>query len=118
MLIAAAVEEEDLKGVPSFWLQALANHPVTAEILQQEDTTALESLQDIKIEYDETYNTFTLSFEFQPNEFFTNTVCTFVGFVLSCLSIIWLFMCLRRFYQRSILSLISLTKKAPNCWKL
>lgn len=70
----ASVEGEDIKGVPSFWLQALANHPVTADILQQEDTTALESLEDIKIVYDETYNTFTLFFEFKENEFFSNRV--------------------------------------------
>lgn len=74
--VAAEGAAEKIKGIPQFWLTALAHHPVTGEIIQEEDAPALEALEDITITYDETYNVFTLSFYFKENDFFTNTVLT------------------------------------------
>jgi nucleosome assembly protein 1-like 1 len=65
-------DEEKVKGVPNFWLTALANHPVTGELIQQEDAPALEALEDVTIQYDETYNKFTLTFTFGENQYFKN----------------------------------------------
>jgi nucleosome assembly protein 1-like 1 len=72
--LPAETSENPVKGIPGFWLGALANHPVTGEFIQQDDTAALESLEDITIQYDETYNTFTLTFTFAENQFFSNRV--------------------------------------------
>jgi len=73
---AQAQEESDIKGIPGFWFQALGNHPVTGDFMTEEDAPALGALDDIKIEYDETYTSFVLTFEFKENAFFTNTVLT------------------------------------------
>jgi len=69
-------EDADMKGIPGFWLQALSNHPVTSEFITEEDAPALGALEDIRVEYDDTYQTFTLSFHFKENPFFTNSVLT------------------------------------------
>lgn len=72
--IDATAEETETKGIPSFWLQVLGNNPVTGELITEDDIPALTCLEDIKCEYNETYTTFTLCFEFRENEYFSNTV--------------------------------------------
>ena len=44
-------EDEEDVGLPGFWLQALANHQVTGEMITEEDVDALESIQDVRCEY-------------------------------------------------------------------
>lgn len=66
----------DVKGIPGFWLQAIANHPSLSELLGEQDGPALEALTDITLEYAEEYTGFKLSFHFAPNEYFTNEVLT------------------------------------------
>jgi nucleosome assembly protein 1-like 1 len=64
------------KGIPGFWLQCLANVDQIGEILGEEDVAALEALTDVTVDYSEDYATFTISFHFAENEFFTNSVLT------------------------------------------
>ena len=44
---------DDMKGIPSFWFQALTYHPATRELIQMEDCEALESLTRISTEVNE-----------------------------------------------------------------
>lgn len=69
------------KGVPSFWLTALSSHPVIGELITQDDVPALEALNDITVSYDDEFKSFTLSFHFAANDFFTNEVLTKKYFV-------------------------------------
>ncbi|KAG6621980.1 nucleosome assembly protein 1 [Phytophthora cinnamomi] len=43
---ADADAEEDVKGVPGFWLRAFMNHSVLAELIQERDLPAFEFLTD------------------------------------------------------------------------
>jgi len=65
-------EEEKVVGIPGFWLQCLQNHPNVGDLITDEDVTALESLKDIKCEYNDDMSGFKLIFEFAENEYFTN----------------------------------------------
>jgi Nucleosome assembly protein (NAP) len=69
-----ADDGEKLKGIPGFWAQCLVNHPAIQDIITQEDIPALESITNITCDYNEDYTSFTLSFYFAENEFFTNTL--------------------------------------------
>ncbi|KAJ7709129.1 hypothetical protein B0H16DRAFT_1822291 [Mycena metata] len=39
------------KGIPTFWLTALRNHPGLAEVITERDAEALASLKDVTLEY-------------------------------------------------------------------
>ena len=70
-------DEENPKGVPSFWLTIFKNVDMLAEMVQEHDEAILESLQDIKVKFSEKDPMgFTLDFHFSPNDYFTNTVLT------------------------------------------
>lgn len=69
-------DEEDVDGIPGFWLQCLGAHHVTGELIAEEDVPALEALTSITCSYDESFSSFTLKFTFAENEYFTNTVLT------------------------------------------
>eukprot|EP01039_Chlorochromonas_danica_P005945 gene5945-6547_t len=71
-----AVSEENIKGVPEFWINVLSEHPEVGGLIAEEDIPALNALTDITVSYDEAFKTFTLSFHFQDNEHFTNAVLT------------------------------------------
>lgn len=62
------------KGIKGFWLQVLAQHDVVGQYITEDDATALEYLSDIKSSVAEDYTSYTLSFHFNENPFFTNTV--------------------------------------------
>ena len=64
-----------IKGIPGFWLTCLTSHPAVSELITNEDLPALEALADITCAYNEDFTSFTLSFHFNENEFFTNKVC-------------------------------------------
>lgn len=89
------VEQGDDNGVESFWLQALGNHQAIGrpiihspyilinnlhiqigQFVCEDDVPLLQCLTDIKCDCSTDYKTFTLSFFFKENEYFTNTVLT------------------------------------------
>jgi nucleosome assembly protein 1-like 1 len=71
-----AEAEEEVKGVPGFWLRAFMNHSVLADLVQERDLPAFEFLTDVHSVSHETDNGFKLSFEFAENPFFTNKTLT------------------------------------------
>lgn len=68
--------QEDVKGVPDFWLTIFRNTEMLSSMLQGPDEPALKKLIDIKIIYEQEPMSYTLEFHFEPNEYFTNTVLT------------------------------------------
>ncbi|KAL7690906.1 putative nucleosome assembly protein (NAP) [Plasmopara halstedii] len=64
--------EDDVKGVPGFWLRAFMNHSVLAELIQERDLPAFEFLIDVRSVSHEEDNGFKLTFEFAENPFFSN----------------------------------------------
>lgn len=68
-------DEDDtpLKGIPEFWLTAMKNQPTLADMITDEDETALRALADIRMEYLEKPG-FKLVFQFAENEYFTNPI--------------------------------------------
>ncbi|KAJ2310107.1 histone chaperone, partial [Coemansia sp. RSA 2611] len=72
--IAEDADEEDVAGVPDFWLTALRNHPQLAELITDRDEGAIKFLRDIRLAYLDDQPGFRLEFEFAENPFFTNAV--------------------------------------------
>lgn len=68
------MSEEKIKGVTNFWFNVLDTHPGLSSLIAEEDIPLLEKLNDISVEYSENYETFTLAFHFDDNEFITNKV--------------------------------------------
>ena len=68
------VEEDEVKGIPGYWAQALLSHPSISEIVTEEDVPALEALTNVIVEYNDDYSSFKLTFFFEENEFFSNEV--------------------------------------------
>ena len=72
-----ANKNEDVKGIPSFWLTIFKNVEMLAEMVQEADEPVLESLTDITVTFSEKDPMgFTLHFHFAKNDYFTNTVLT------------------------------------------
>lgn len=70
-------EEENVKGIPSFWLTIFKNIDMIADMIQDHDEPILNHLQDIKVTFNENEpKGFTLEFHFEPNDFFSETVLT------------------------------------------
>ncbi|KAG0906386.1 hypothetical protein G6F57_008392 [Rhizopus arrhizus] len=69
------VTDEDVMGIPEFWLTALKTHPQIGETITDEDCEALKHLTDIRLSYLEAPG-FKLEFEFSENDYFTNSVLT------------------------------------------
>ena len=67
----ATEAEEDMVGIPEFWLSAMKNQVSLAELITDRDEPALKLLTDIRMEYLEKPG-FRLIFEFAENEFFSN----------------------------------------------
>lgn len=70
-----AESNEDVKGIPEFWLSAMKNQISLAEMITDRDEGALKHLTDIRMEYLDKPG-FRLIFEFDENEFFTNKTIT------------------------------------------
>lgn len=66
-------EEKD-NGIPNFWLHVLQNHPSISSLITENDTEALQHLQDIRVMYLSDNPGFKIEFEFSPNEFFSNDI--------------------------------------------
>lgn len=68
--------QDDVKGVPDFWLTIFRNVELLSGMIQPTDEPVLKKLVDIKIVYAQDPMSYTLEFYFEPNEYFTNTVLT------------------------------------------
>lgn len=69
--------EEEVNGVPSFWLTIFKNVEMLAEMVQDQDEPVLEKLEDVTTTLTEDGTMgFALHFHFQENEFFTNKTLT------------------------------------------
>lgn len=70
-------KEEILKAkddFPSFWLNALSNHKIFKDFISPSDEEVLKSLIDIRYEKLSDGTSFKLIFEFDKNEFFTDSI--------------------------------------------
>lgn len=67
--------EENVSGIPEFWLSAMKNQISLAEMITDRDEAALKHLVDIRMEYLDKPG-FRLIFDFAENEFFTNKTIT------------------------------------------
>ncbi|OLY82538.1 putative nucleosome assembly protein [Smittium mucronatum] len=65
--------QAEVKGIDSFWLTALQNHPQTQEMITENDSKALEFLEDLQISYLEPGPGFQVIFKFRENPYFTNS---------------------------------------------
>ncbi|PSS02435.1 nucleosome assembly protein [Coniella lustricola] len=70
-----AASNENVKGIPEFWLSAMKNQISLAEMITDRDEGALKHLVDIRMEYLERPG-FRLIFEFDENDYFTNKTVT------------------------------------------
>lgn len=64
---------EDPKSIPGFWTRAISNHPMIGGLVTEEDRPALDALKDIKVDMNEDWSGFSLTFVFGPNPYFENT---------------------------------------------
>ncbi|KAG2617879.1 hypothetical protein PVAP13_3NG258045 [Panicum virgatum] len=71
-----AEQKSGEKGVPAFWLNAMKNHEILAEEIQERDEEALKYLKDIKWYRISEPKGFKLEFHFDTNPFFKNSVLT------------------------------------------
>jgi len=72
-----ANKNEDVKGIPAFWLTIFKNVEMLAEMVQETDEPVLEALTDITVTFSEKDPMgFTLYFHFAPNQYFTNSILT------------------------------------------
>jgi nucleosome assembly protein 1-like 1 len=71
-------KQEDVKGVPSFWLEALKHSDEFGDFITDRDEDALQHLYEIKASpYEKegvSNQSFSLEFYFNPNDFFENDV--------------------------------------------
>jgi len=69
--------EEEVTGVPSFWLTIFKNVEMLAEMVQDQDEPVLELLEDVTTSLTENGAMgFFIHFHFKDNEYFTNKVLT------------------------------------------
>lgn len=64
---------EPTKGVPNFWLHLLKNVDHICEMIQEHDEPILQHLNDITCDCQTNPDSYTLTFHFEPNEYFTQT---------------------------------------------
>ncbi|CAG5131120.1 unnamed protein product, partial [Candidula unifasciata] len=73
----AEKKQEEVKGIPSFWLTVFKNVDMLSDMIQDHDEPILTHLQDIQVKvHDKAPVGFSLEFHFEPNEYFTDTVLT------------------------------------------
>ena len=68
-------KDENVMGIPEFWLSAMKNQVSLAEMITDRDEAALKFLTDVRMEYLDRPG-FRLIFEFAANEYFTNKTIT------------------------------------------
>jgi len=67
---------DPVKGIPEFWLTCLKTNPIISELITERDEEPLKALTDIQLEYLDDSDGFKLSFFFDKNEYFPDTVLT------------------------------------------
>lgn len=65
--------DENVKGIPDFWLTIFRNTELLSDMVQPHDEPLLKQLTDIKIKYDEDLS-YNLEFHFGSNDYFTDSV--------------------------------------------
>ena len=68
-------DEEDVKGIPNFWLTAFRNVPHLTDLISDRDSDVITYLIDVRLKYLEKPG-FALDFEFSENPYFSNKVLT------------------------------------------
>ena len=64
--IATMIQEEDVKGIPNFWLTIFKNVEMLAEMVQDYDEPILEKLEDVTVKiHEKPAMGFTINFHFQ-----------------------------------------------------
>ena len=63
-------------GIPGFWGQCLTNNGSIGEFITDEDIPVLNFLADISCSYNDDMSSFTISFLFNENPYFSNSVLT------------------------------------------
>ncbi|AQK95816.1 Nucleosome assembly protein 1 [Zea mays] len=71
-----SADQKEEKGVPAFWLNAMKNHEILAEEIQERDEEALKYLKNITWYRISEPKGFKLEFQFGTNPFFKNSVLT------------------------------------------
>ncbi|XP_031781461.1 nucleosome assembly protein 1-like isoform X1 [Nasonia vitripennis] len=72
-----SADDENVKGIPDFWLTIFKNVGMLAEMLQEHDEPILKHLYDIKVLFlEKDPMGFVLEFHFSPNDYFSNSVLT------------------------------------------
>lgn len=69
-------KDENVPGVPDFWLTILKNVGMLSEMIQEYDEPILKHLTDITVKVNDNPMGFILEFHFSPNEYFTNPILT------------------------------------------
>jgi len=65
--------DEDITGIPKFWLTILKNNSAIGETITENDEDALSYLKDIKCTHFEDQKGFEITFYFAENPYFTET---------------------------------------------
>lgn len=68
-------KDENVTGVPSFWLTIFKNVEMLADMVQENDEPVLELLEDVTVTLNNPMG-FVIFFHFKENEYFTNKVLT------------------------------------------
>lgn len=69
--------DENVTGIPYFWLTIFRNSELLSGMVQEHDEPVLKKLRDIKIKYlEDNEQSYMLEFHFDKNEYFSNTVLT------------------------------------------
>jgi nucleosome assembly protein 1-like 1 len=76
-------EEQQLVGIPEFWLTAFKNYEMVGEMIQEHDEPILRHLTDVEVQMCKEPPGFNLLFHFSPNEYFNNPTLT-KEYKLSC----------------------------------
>ncbi|XP_051172386.1 nucleosome assembly protein 1-like 1 isoform X1 [Leptopilina boulardi] len=77
-------EDENIKGIPDFWLTIFKNVGMLADIVQEHDEPILKHLYDVKVIFlEKDPMGFVLEFHFEHNEYFTNSVLT-KEYIMKC----------------------------------
>lgn len=68
-------KDENVKGIPEFWLQTLKHHDDFSGFITERDVEALKHLTDIRVApVENSPHSFTIEFHFSDNEFFEDKV--------------------------------------------
>ena len=66
--------QNTLSGIPGFWMRAMINHPSIGRQVHEKDRLVLMHLLDVKCDLHEKGHGFDLTFSFEKNDYFNNSV--------------------------------------------